>query len=185
MAMKNRVTVKILEQEYTIVSDESREYVEGLARLVDEKMVEIADNNRNFSKGMVAVLSALNMCDEFLKISENYEELKIKHGEPIEDLKKTKELLVATMEEAKKKESVNETLKEEYSSLEYSYKDIESRYLELKEEINRISQELEQKNDKLIKADRIIEDLRGKLLSSEVKLIQTKKELQEFIEAFS
>lgn len=185
VTMKNRITVKILGQEYTVVSDETKEYVENLAKFVDEKMVELADKNKNFSKGMVAVLSALHMCDEYHKISNNYEELLQKHGEPIEDLKKTKELLAVTIEEAKKHESDNESLKEEYSSLECSYKDIEHRYLELKEGINSISQELEEKNSKLIKADKMIEDLRGKLLQSEVKLVQTKKELQEYIETFN
>lgn len=185
VTMKNRITVKILGQEYTVVSDETREYIEDLASLVDEKMVELADKNKNFSKGMVAVLSALHMCDEYLKIHKEYEKLKTEHGEPIEDLQKTKELLIATMEEAKKYKSDNSNIRDDYTNLESSYKDVEQRYLELKEEINNLSQESEAKNNKLIKADKMIEDLRSKLLQSEVKLVQTKKELQEFIEAFS
>lgn len=65
--MKNKITVNIANQSYTIVADESDEYIQKLSNMVDKKMKEILNTNDRTSVTMAAVLAALDFCDENLK----------------------------------------------------------------------------------------------------------------------
>lgn len=62
-------------QEYTIKGDESREYVETVARYVDKKMRQISQKSPHLTLPKVAVLTALNIADELYKLQEDYEAL--------------------------------------------------------------------------------------------------------------
>jgi cell division protein ZapA (FtsZ GTPase activity inhibitor) len=63
--MKNKVN--ICNQPYTIIGEESDEYIQKLANMVDKKMKEILNTNERISVTMAAVLTALDFCDENLK----------------------------------------------------------------------------------------------------------------------
>lgn len=75
VAERNKVTVTINKRTYTIVGKESREHVELIARLVDEKMMEIYDSNKHLDSTKLAVLTAINTMNEYLKLKKEYEEL--------------------------------------------------------------------------------------------------------------
>lgn len=184
MMNKNRVIVKIFGQEYTIVGDEPREFMQRVSNYVDDKMNEIAEKNTKFSTAMIAVLTAINIGDEHFKLVDEYQKLKMENGRPIEELERTKELLATSTVEMDKREKDFQSLLEEYEEMKESLKSIEAHHIELREEVNRLSYELNIKDSKLKKAEKINEDLKNKLVQSEVKLVQTKKELQEFIEVF-
>ncbi|SKC43607.1 cell division protein ZapA [Maledivibacter halophilus] len=184
MMNKNKVIVKILGQEYTIVGDESREFMQRVSNYVDDKMLEIAEKNKKFSTAMVAVLTAINIGDEYFKLFDDYQKLKAENERPTHELEETKKLLEAATIEIKKKTIEYENLLKEYEDMKESLRNTEANYMELREEVNRLSYELNIKNNKLKKEEKINEDLKNKLVQSEVKLVQTKKELQEFIEAF-
>ncbi len=83
--MANRLTVKLDGQEYTIVSEESREYMLEVSDMVNSKLVDIKIQNNRLSSAMAAMLVALNLGDE-LKKSERaaqakFEELKAENEE--------------------------------------------------------------------------------------------------------
>lgn len=61
------VTVNVFGQEYTLRGDAEPEYVQSVARLVDEKMREIAENAKLGSTAKVAILAAINLADELLR----------------------------------------------------------------------------------------------------------------------
>ena len=65
--MANRLTVKLDGQEYTIVSDESREYMLEVSDMVNGKLVDIKIQNNRLSSAMAAMLVALNLGDELKK----------------------------------------------------------------------------------------------------------------------
>ena len=66
--MANKVKVNIGGKEYTVVSEDSRDYILQIAQIVDQKMQEIMERNPSLNPPMVAVLAALNLADETEKI---------------------------------------------------------------------------------------------------------------------
>lgn len=72
---KNRVSVEINKRTYTIVGPESKEHVELVASLVDQKMRDIRSANKHLDSTKLAVLTALNTMNEYIKLQEEYEEL--------------------------------------------------------------------------------------------------------------
>lgn len=86
--MANRLTVKLDGQEYTIVSEESREYMLEVSDMVNGKLVDIRIQNNKLSSAMAAMLVALNLGDE-LKKTQNRAKAKIAELEAEnEDLRK-------------------------------------------------------------------------------------------------
>lgn len=70
-----RVAVRIYGEEYIVRGSAPREYIEMLARYVDEKMRQIERRNPYLSPGKLAVLTALNLADELMKLQEDYDNL--------------------------------------------------------------------------------------------------------------
>ncbi len=64
MNERNTVSVQIYGQEYSISADMPREYIIKLADYVDGKMKEIGENG-SMPMSSVAVLTAVNMADEY------------------------------------------------------------------------------------------------------------------------
>lgn len=86
--MKNRVSVKIMDSTYTILADESEEYVLKIAKDIDTKMREILQANEHASLTMAAVLTSFNYCDEANKTVENTNNLRAQIREYSEDVAK-------------------------------------------------------------------------------------------------
>lgn len=72
---KRRTTVSINGQNYTIVGFEAPTYVTEVAKSVDEKMKEIKRLNPYLDTTRLAVLTALNVVDDYKKLKEKYERL--------------------------------------------------------------------------------------------------------------
>ena len=68
MSERNKLDVRIGGKEYTIVSGESEEYMHKVASFVDKKMGAIMNIDSRMSTSMVAVLTAINIADEYLKL---------------------------------------------------------------------------------------------------------------------
>lgn len=81
---KARVTVEIYGQTYTVVGTEPSSHVRYVASLVDEKMREISKHNRHLDSKKIAVLTAVNSVNEYLKMRDRVKELE-------EDLKNLKD----------------------------------------------------------------------------------------------
>ena len=64
---KNRIKLNICGTDYIIVSDEKEEYMEEIAKEIDEAMNITLKNNMRVSVTMAAVLTALRYCDESKK----------------------------------------------------------------------------------------------------------------------
>lgn len=72
---KTRITVEIHKKKYTIVGTESPSHVQTVARLVDEKMHEIEKSNVYLDTTRLAVLTAVNTMNDYIKLKEDYEAL--------------------------------------------------------------------------------------------------------------
>ena len=139
MTNKNRVIVRILGQEYTIVGDEPREFMQRVSNYVDDKMVAIADKNKKFSTAMIAVLTAINIGDEYFKLLDEYQRLKNENGRPIKELEQTKELLASSEVEISKRGKEYDRLLNESEEMKQRLSSIETNYLDLQEVVNRLN----------------------------------------------
>ena len=74
-AQKNRTTVEIYGQPYTIVGTETMEHIKTVANTVDEKMREIKNKNSSLGTNQLAVLTAVNAVNEYIKLKEKLEKI--------------------------------------------------------------------------------------------------------------
>ena len=72
---KNKITVDIYGHQYRMVGKASAAHLRTVAHYVDEKMRSIANGNARLDTSKLAVLSALNIADEFFQLKQEYEEL--------------------------------------------------------------------------------------------------------------
>jgi len=70
--VKNKDTTKvtIFGVEYSITSDRDPDEVRRIAKFVDDKMWEISENNNLISTEKVAILTALNIAEDYLRVLE-------------------------------------------------------------------------------------------------------------------
>lgn len=75
--MENKkVEVKINNAEYVLLTNEPEEYVQRVALLVNKRMMQILEENKTLSTAMAAVLTAVNIADDFLKSEETQNSLR-------------------------------------------------------------------------------------------------------------
>lgn len=77
----HRVTVTILGEDYTLRGTAPEVWMERVARHVDQLMVSLAERNRGLTGGKIAVLAALNLADELLRLQEERQRLPVVYRE--------------------------------------------------------------------------------------------------------
>lgn len=198
MTVKNKVIVRILGQEYTIRSDESREFVQKVANLIDDKMRAIYDRNKKFSTTWIAVLTALNVGDDFLKLQAEKADLLERLENPDGELKTMKDCLIRLQGELKDKGEAHRAVEDEFDKLVENTATYEHTILELRKEFDRVCTELAEKDQRLQIAesktdsfeksikdkDVEIEMLKARLAEAESDRDASRLELSEFIETF-
>ena len=90
--MKNRVTVTIAGQEYTLIADQDAAGVEKIAAHVDSKLCEVLDGSR-LSLADGAVLAAMNIAEEYFREMEASENLRRQLKDYLEEGAKLKQEL--------------------------------------------------------------------------------------------
>jgi cell division protein ZapA len=66
--LKKRYNINILGQELSVLSDADDEHVANVIRLVTEKMEEVLKSANNLKALDVAILAALNVAEDLLKL---------------------------------------------------------------------------------------------------------------------
>ncbi|MEK4686836.1 cell division protein ZapA [Bacillus sp. FSL M8-0256] len=74
---KTKTTVEIYGQSYTIIGQETKIHMRHVASIVDDKMREINEKNPYLDINKLAVLTAVNVVHDYLKLKEQYEKLEI------------------------------------------------------------------------------------------------------------
>ena len=87
--MKNKITVSIAGQEYTMVAAEGEDYVRRVAAHVDSQMREVLSHGR-LSQADGAVLAAMNIADQYFKEQKAAENLRRQIKEYLEEATKLK-----------------------------------------------------------------------------------------------
>ena len=75
--VQNRVTIQIMGDEYNVVGAESAEYVDELVKQIETKIdaIQKAHGAAKLSKTQLAILVALQLADEMVKLRIEHENL--------------------------------------------------------------------------------------------------------------
>ena len=101
----NKVSLIINSRMYTVVSDESVEYMEMLGAHINEKVAAVLKDGRHIMGEKPVVLAALNICDEYYKLLEEKSSVKM---DEINRIKNENTILIAENEKYREE---NERLK--------------------------------------------------------------------------
>lgn len=66
----NKVTITINSRQYTVIAEESEEYIAALGKHVSDKVDAVLSRGTNVAAERPLVLAALNICDEYFKVNE-------------------------------------------------------------------------------------------------------------------
>jgi cell division protein ZapA len=72
---KAKTTVDIYGQHFTIIGEESKAHMRHVAGIVDDKMREMNEKNPYLDINKLAVLTAVNVVHDYIKLKEEYEKL--------------------------------------------------------------------------------------------------------------
>ncbi len=70
MGKERLVEIKVFGQTYTVKTDAEEDYIQAVAKYVNEKMDEVLKKTKSVSTLNVAILTALNIADDLLKEKE-------------------------------------------------------------------------------------------------------------------
>lgn len=189
----SKVTVKINGSEYTLMGDETEDYLFSIANYVDKKIKETLQSNPRHSTTSAAVLTAITLTDDMFRLRKQLEETKKAVSEPENQLALLKEeydrlkgeyiqlqsQLEAAADESREKGQDIDSMRNEYDSLyeEYAKKDEELQ--KLVKENSDLKVQGKNTQDKLEENSKTIAELKNQLLESQIELVSTKKQLKD------
>ena len=132
MTVKNKVEVRIAGKDYTLVGSESDEYIQKVAHYIDKKMNEIMRMNSKLSTSMAAVLTAINVADDYMKSHERETSLKKELNHVLDELEKLKNENRQLMDE-------NATLGAKNSNLQLELAKKEAELGEVRKSLNKVA----------------------------------------------
>ncbi len=174
---RNKINLKIMDQDYVLIGEDEQEYYIDLAQNVDNIMREISKSNNKYNINMVAVLTSLNLADALYKSQSQYadtsEKLELLQSEmqkPFEELNSLNQELEAVKEQYTKTQS-------EYTKTQIELGKISREWAKAREEMKDVSCELDV-------SKQTMDDLQNKLFENQIELLKTKKELDEYKKKF-
>ncbi len=72
---ENKVVVEILGETYPVTSDVDPAHIERVAKMVDQRMQEMAFSSRSKARDRIAILTALSFASELLDKSGNLDQI--------------------------------------------------------------------------------------------------------------
>jgi cell division protein ZapA len=86
MGKERLVEIKVFGQTYTVKTDAEEDYIQEVAKYVNEKMEEVLKKTKSVSTLNVAILTALNIADDLLREKEKRAALLREVGTKSKDL---------------------------------------------------------------------------------------------------
>lgn len=177
MSDKNKVVVRIMGHEYTLVSEDTREYMQRVSNIVDDKMKEIAAVNKKLSTSMIAVLTALNVTDDYLKTLMKNDELEKRIKDPLIDRHEIQEKMDGLHRNYELKSHEYERLASEYDKLNLSAKEHDKTIVSLKLRIEEQSRAISERDSQIIL-------LNAEKIELAERLAMKERELVDFVDSF-
>jgi cell division protein ZapA len=132
VAEKNRVDVRIGGNDYTLIGAESEEFIHKVAHYIDKKMNEIIRGSTKLSTSMAAVLTAVNVADEFIKSRE-------RENIQGQELKHLRNELESLMSERNRLMQDNAFLSEQYSGMQIEMAKREAELNEVRNSLDKMT----------------------------------------------
>ncbi len=167
MSDKNKVTIKIMDREYTLVSEDSREHMQRVSNYVDDKMRETFESNKKLSLSMVGVLTALNIADEYFKVLDEKQELDKRINSPQYELKNARDELDAVVSEFDKRSEAYQKMVDEFLKLIDSSAVYETGVSQLRNRMEKLDHDLKQKEGALKKSKEDVDKLEKEISHKE------------------
>ena len=79
--MVNKLLIKICGKEYVIMGKEPDEYIQKVSLYINKKMSEVMRNNSKLSTAQAAVLTSINVADDYFKTLEAYNTVVAEHSD--------------------------------------------------------------------------------------------------------
>lgn len=177
MTEKNKIAIKILGQEHCLISTDSPEYVEKVAKIVDERMNTILKSNSALSHTKIGVLTALNLADDLTQARQKIEELKATQKKPKADISETRKKVV----EMTKKITESELL---YTSVLKEFDKVSRTRNEQIKEITDITDRLETVCGEFVDENEALKNAIVRIAVLEKKLALRESEIAEYIKVF-
>lgn len=138
MTAKNKVVIRIAGKDYTLVGTEPDEYIHKVGLYIDKKMNEILLRNSSFSTSLAAVLTAINVADDYFKSKAKEHSLAEEKEELVREMEKLKNEIARLNEQ-------NEELAAKNTSLQVDLAKREAELGEVRNSISRDSRVIAQK----------------------------------------
>jgi cell division protein ZapA len=184
MTDKNKIIVNIMSKDYTLKSDDSIEHMNNVSEFVKKKISDIKSNNRRLNSITLAVLSALNITDEYFKILEYNKELEKRVENPEYELRVIKDKLTHITKEFDEKNRAYNKIINEFNSLFENSAVYENGLNELRDSVNDLKRDIKYKEEEIKVSDKKIKELKYKIDKKEEIINESKQELEEFISEF-
>ena len=84
--MKKRFDIKVIGQEFSVLSDKGDEYVSKIVQHINERAREIGDASEDVTTSDIAILVALNIAEELFRVRGEKEDLHSRFEGEIEEL---------------------------------------------------------------------------------------------------
>jgi cell division protein ZapA len=72
---QTKTIVEINNRKYTVVGEEPPHHIQMIASMVDQQMKELQEANPKLDTAKLAVLTAMNVMNEYIKLKEEYQYL--------------------------------------------------------------------------------------------------------------
>ena len=174
MADRRKVDVKIDGRNFTVVGEGSEEYIQDIASYVDKIIKQVAFKNNKLSQIMTATLAALHISDELRQSEQRFKELELKAKDPLDKYDDVCEELSQCKEEIATLENISEQYQKQIREYDKKREEIETTIKEFKELIEIQETEIQEK-------DEIIKTLQDKNYTSQLEIVDIKKELTEYL----
>ena len=85
-----RTVIRLLGNDYSIISNQSEEFTQRVAFYVDKKLNEVLNRNKRLSTNLTAILASVNLAEDCLKLQDENEVLKKEAAEATEKFEMSK-----------------------------------------------------------------------------------------------
>ncbi|BAK80981.1 cell division protein ZapA [Candidatus Arthromitus sp. SFB-rat-Yit] len=150
----NIVTININGIEYKLKGEESEEYLNNIAREVDDKIKEMMTKNVNLTAQSSSILLAINYCDQLYKyrtekedLNNSIENCNVKIQSLIDEKNELKERMIHIESENSKLKLINKNLEEEIEAYNTVLKEDNKNIFSDNNEIEELEKEIELLNE--------------------------------------